>query len=228
MKDLEQLKKDALGFPERAKRMIVHNEKTLNLANDFLQSIKLIMREIANTFNPIIKKAHEVHKEAVKQKKEHEAPLVEAERTIKLHIGAYLEEQARIRREAEEKARREEEERQKKEDKILAEAKVLEDSGKEKEAQSLQAEIPLPARVDIPPELEAEGLTIKHILDTERINNLVTLSGGKQMIPGIEIYPAWKWKVINKNLIPKSYYKSSVSTRTAKPESLTQGKPEEA
>ena len=224
MKDLEQLKKDALGFPERAKRIIIHNATTLTFANDFLQSIKLLMKEIAETFNPIIKKAHEAHKEAVTKKKEHEAPLIEAERTIKLHIGSYLEEQAKIRREAEEKARKEEE-RQKEEDRILAEAKVLEDSGKEEEAQSLQAEIPLPARIEIPPEPEAKGLSLKQILDTDQINLIVKRLGGETRIPGIRIYAVWKWEIDDRKLIPKSYFKTSVASRT---ETMTQGKPEDA
>ena len=213
MKDLEQLKKDALGFPNRAKQIIVYNGVTLSKANEFLQSIKLIMREISNTFNPIIKKAHEAHKEAVGQKKKYEEPLMIAEKEIKLHIGAYMESQAKIRREAEEKARREEEERQKEEDKILTEAKILEDSGKEKEAENILAEIPLPARVEIPPEPEAKGLSVKQILDTEQINNIVTTTKGQIKIPGIEIYPVFMWKIIDRKLIPKSYYKSSVASR---------------
>ena len=109
MEKLEQLKKDALGFPERAKRIMVHDAKTLSIANDFLISIKIMRDEIGRTFNPIIKKAHEAHKEAVAKKKEHEEPLKDAETTIKVHIGAYMTLQAEIRREAEEKARREEE-----------------------------------------------------------------------------------------------------------------------
>ncbi len=214
MTNLEKLKKDTLGFPDRAKRIIVHNNKTLTLANDFLQSIKLLMTEIGNTFNPIIKKAHEAHREAGSQKKRYEEPLILAEKTIKMNIASYMEEQARIRREAEEKARREEEERQKKEDEILERAKKYQDAGQEEEAQSLQAEIPLPARVDIPPEPEVKGLSVKHILDTERINNLVTATKGRTRIPGIEIYPLWMWKIVDRKLIPKSYYKSSVSTRS--------------
>jgi len=230
MKDLEQLKKDALGFPEKAKRIIVHNATTLTFANEFLLSIKSLMKEIAETFNPIIKKAHEAHKEAVAKKKEHEAPLVEAERTIKLHIGSYLEDLAKKRREAEEQARREEEERQKEEDRILAEAKVLEDSGKVEEAQSLQAEIPLPAQVEIPPEPEAKGLSLKQIIDTEQINMIVKRLGGETKIPGIRVYPVWKWEIDNRKLIPKSYYKSMVASRTEKVdiEIMTQGKPEDA
>ena len=213
MEKLEQLKKDALGYPDRAKKIIVHDGKTLTVANDFLISIKLLKDEIAQTFNPIIKKAHEAHKEAVAKKKEHEAPLTLAETTIKLHIGSYLEIQARIRREAEEEAIREEEERQKKEEKILAEAKIFEDSGKEKEAASLIAEIPLPVRVEIPPEPEAKGLSIKKILDTEAINRIVNQRKDQANIPGIEVYPVWMWKIVDRKLIPKSYYKSSVASR---------------
>ncbi len=213
MKDLEQLKKDALRFPDRAKRIIVHDGKTLTWANEFLQDIKLLMKEIANTFNPIIKKAHETHKEAVAKKKEHETPLLEAERTIKLHIGSYMEDQARIRREAEEAVRKKEEDRQKEVDRILAESKVLKDSGKEKEAESLEAEIPLPARVEIPPEPEAEGLSMKQIVDTEQINIIVSKLGGQTKIPGIRVYPAWKWEITNRELIPKEFYKTSVASR---------------
>ena len=213
MENLEKLKKDALGFPDKAKQIIVYNGVTLSKANEFLQSIKLLMKEIGETFNPIIKKAHEAHKEAVTKKKEHEAPLIEAEKTIKLHIGAYLEGQAKIRREAEEKARREEEDRQKEEDRILAEAKILEDSGKEEEARSLEAEIPLPARVEIPSEPEAKGLSMKQVVDTERINIIVSKLGGQTKIPGIRVYPVWKWEIINRELIPKEYYKTSVASR---------------
>lgn len=228
MDKLEKLKKDTLGFPDRAKRIIVHDGKTLTLANDFLQAIKLLMQEIANTFNPIIKKAHEAHKEAVSQKKRYEFPLIEAERTIKLHIGSYMEEQERIQREIEEKARKEEEERQAKEDLLLERAKVYEKAGQTEEADAILEEIPLPAKVEIPPAPEPEGLVVKHILDTERINNLVTATKGRTRIPGIEIYPVWFWKITDRKLIPKSYYKSSVSTRTAKTENVTHGKPEDA
>ena len=213
MEDLEKLKKDALGFPDQAKKIIVHDNETLMVANNFLTTIKAIKEEIGNAFNPIIKKAHEAHKEAVAKKKEHEAPLILAETTIKLHIGSYLEVQAIIRQKAERKAREEEEARQKEEDRILAEAKVLKDSGKEKEAESLEAEIPLPARVEVPPEPEAKGLSMKQVVDTERINTIVSKLGRQTRIPGIRVYPVWKWDITNRGLIPKEYYKTSVASR---------------
>ena len=213
MEDLEKLKKDALGFPDQAKKIIVHDNETLMVANNFLTTIKAIKEEIGNAFNPIIKKAHEAHKEAVAKKKEHEAPLILAETTIKLHIGSYLEVQAIIRQKAERKAREEEEVRQKEEERILAEAKVLEDSGKEKEARSLEAEIPLPARVEIPYTPEVKGLSLRAVVDTEQINRIVEQCKGQTLIPGIRVYPVWKWEITDRKLIPKEFYKSNVASR---------------
>ena len=214
MEEMEKLKKDTLGFPDRAKRIIVHDDNTLTIANDFLQAIKLIRTQINNTFDPIIKKAHEAHKEAVAQKKRYEEPLTDAEKTIKLHIGSYLEEQLRIIREAEEEARKIEEERQEKETEALERAKKYQDQGMTKEADQIIEDIPLPPA---PPEaLSApamEGLSISQIVDTEKINRFVATTKGQAQIPGIRIYPVWKWEIEDRSKIPSSYYKSTISTR---------------
>ena len=223
MKQLEGFKIKALGFPSRATRMIVHDNKTLVIANDFVREVKALIKEVSGSYDPIIS-----HAKA--EKKKYIDPLKDSEKTVKLNIGAYLERQEEIRREAEEKARREEEDRQKEEERILAESRRLEDSGKEKEAENILAEIPLPARVELPPEPKAEGLSLKKIVDTEQINVIVEKLGGQTRIPGIRVYPVWKWEITDRELIPKSYYKSSVSTRIEKPETeiITQGKPEDA
>ena len=208
MNDLEmiKLKKDALGFPDRAKRLIVHNQETLNNANEFIREVKAMMKEVSSSYDPIIS-----HAKA--EKKKYYDPLKESEQTAKIHVGAYLTLQAEKRRIAEEEVKKLEEERQKEQDKILAEAKILEDSGKEKEAENILAEIPLPARIDIPPEPEAEGLSLKQIVDTERINIIVNKLGGQTKIPGIRVYPVWKWEIDDRKLIPKEYYKTSVASR---------------
>lgn len=229
--NLEKLKSEALGYPERAKRLIVHNSGTLTVANNVLHAIKEIRQEIASSYDPIIKKARATVDEARSEKKKYDEPLKEAEQTIKLHIASYFEAQAKIQREAEEKARKEEEERQKEEQRIVDEAKILEDSGKTEEAETMIEDIPLsPMPEDKPAVVEQEGLVFKQILDTERINKLVTATRGRTRIPGIEIYPVYMWKVVDRKLIPKSYYKSSVASRTSKVETgaVTQGKPEDA
>lgn len=175
---LEKLKAEALGFPSRAKKIIVHDNKTLSIANDFLLAVKALRKEIADTFDPIIEKAHRAHKEAVAQKKRYEEPLVEAEKEVKLQIASYMDEQRRIQREAEEKAKREEEERRKKEAEILKRAKKYEDAGMKEEAEVIKNEIPLPALVDVPSAPQLDGVKISKI---------------------------WKWRVVDKNLVPRKY-----------------------
>ena len=208
MNDLEmiKLKKDALGFPERAKRMIVHNDETLLIANDFIKEVKVVIKAVSESYDPIIS-----HAKA--EKKKYIDPLRESENTAKIHVGAYMTLQVEKRRLAEEEARRQEEERRREEERILAESKRLEDSGKQKESENILAEIPLPARVEIPPEPVVEGLSLKQIVDTERINIIVNKLGGQTKIPGIRVYPVWKWEITDRKLIPKEFYKSTVASR---------------
>ena len=229
--NLEKLKTEALSYPERAKKIIVHNDGTLTVANNVLHAIKEMRKEIAGSYDPIIKKARATVDEARSEKKKYDGPLIEAEQTIKLHIGSYLEDQARIRREAEEKARKAEAERQKEEQRILDEAKILEDSGKTEEAEAMIEDVPLPAMPeDKLAVVEQGGLVFKQILDTERINRIVEQMQGMTKIPGIRVYPVWKWEITDRKLIPKGYYKSSVASRVdkAETETVTQGKPEDA
>lgn len=211
MTELEKLKTDALGFPEQAKRIIVHDDETLNVANEFIKNVKKMIKVISESYDPIIRHARA-------EKKKYIDPLIRAEQIGKLNIGAYLEKQAEMRRANEEEARRKEEERQKEEQRILDEAKILEDSGREKEARSLEAEIPLPSRIEIPETPQAEGLSLKQIVDTDKINRIVNQLGAKTNIPGVRVYPIWEWEITDRKLIPKSYYKSVVSSRSVKEE----------
>lgn len=177
-KSLQKLEQEVSGFPERAKRVIVHNDETLTKANDFLLIIKGLRKEISDTFNPIIEKAHKTHKEAVAQKKKYEVPLIDAEKMVKLQIASYMAEQERIRKEIEEKARREEEERQRIEEEKLKKAQELEKAGQMEEAEKIKEEIPQPK-----PYLPHE---------VPKLTN-------------VGIRKIWKWRVVNKNLIPREY-----------------------
>jgi len=99
---LEKFKTEALGFPDRAKRIIVHDNLTLTVANDFVHAVKEMRKEVANSYDPIIEKARKTRDEALAQKRKYDDPLKEAEKIIKLHIASYLEEQV----ESEEKRRK--------------------------------------------------------------------------------------------------------------------------
>lgn len=212
MEKIEQIKKDALGYPAQARSLIVHNNETLEIANNFILSMKEMMKEVSGSYDPIIS-----HAKA--EKKKYIDPLKEAQETARTHVTSYLEDQAEIQRKADEKARQEEQERQKKENDELERAKKYQDQGMEEEADEIIADIPLPARKpDAPTIAKPAGLSLKRIVDTEKINRFVETTKGQAQIPGIRIYPIWKWEIENRSKIPDSYYKSSMATRAPKEE----------
>lgn len=206
MEKIEQIKKDALGFPARARSLIVHNNETLEIANNFVLTMKEMMGEVAGSYDPIIS-----HAKA--EKKKYIDPLKEAQQIARIHVTSYLEDQAEIQRKADEKAKKIEEDRQKKENDALERAKKYQDQGMEEEAEEIIDEIPLPAQVPEPPPPKPEGLSLKRIVDTEKINRFVATTKGQAQIPGIRIYPVWEWEIEDRKLIPSSYYKSSMATR---------------
>jgi len=207
MEKIEQIKKDALGYPAQAKRLFVHNGITLEIANNFILSMKEMIKEISGSYDPIIK-----HAQA--EKKKYSDPLKEAQGITRIHVTSYLEDLAKKQREADEEARKIEEARQKKEDDALERAKKYQDQGMEEEAEEIIEEIPLPAQVPEPPSPKPAGLSLKRIVDTEKINRFVATTKGQTQIPGIRIYPVWKWEIEDRSKIPSSYYKSTIATRT--------------
>ncbi len=202
-KKTEQFKKDALSFPEKAKRILVRNNVSLEFANNFILSAREMLQEIAGSYDPIIK-----HAQA--EKKKYSDPLKEAQAIARLRVTSYLEEQAEIQRKAGEKAREEEQKRQKKENDDLDRAQKLRDKGKEKKADAIIENLAFRPQVpDTPLYVKPAGLSLKRIVDTEKINQLVATTKGKVAIPGIIIYPVWRWKINDRSLIPSSYYKST-------------------
>ena len=162
---------------------------------------KSLLNEVKDTFDPVIKKAHEAHKEALAQKKRHEAPLLKAESYIKNQISGYYAEIERKRREAEERERRRREEEERK----RREAERILDEQKSSEIEQPDPE-PEPEKEIIPPKPKMEGVSIKttwkwKVLDEmqvprefltineKKLNQYVREHKEKAKIPGIHIYP---------------------------------------
>jgi hypothetical protein len=80
----------ALSIPDAAKKLAITDDISLSIGNELLLSIKDLRKQIADTFDPIIRKAHEAHKAAVGAKKDAEAPLVQAEGIVKPAISGYM------------------------------------------------------------------------------------------------------------------------------------------
>lgn len=83
---------------------IVNNEQYTTAA-ERLKGLKGLLKQVADTFEPIISKAFAAHREAVAQRKKHETPLLEAEGIYKRAMLTYTQEQERQRQEQERKAR---------------------------------------------------------------------------------------------------------------------------
>ncbi len=164
----ENLKNEINVLPENAKSIIVTNNDQFESAGKFLTTIKGLRKEVNKSFDPIIKKAHDSHKEALKQKKVHTAPLDNAERIVKQTISKYLTECEMKRRE--EQRRLEEIERKKQEEQALLDAQNAET---EDEADEIIKDAIENKPVVIAPEIEkkVEGVS-RRMIWKYKINNV--------------------------------------------------------
>jgi hypothetical protein len=201
------LSSEALTYPAKAKEIKIRDQVSLDVANAFLRGVKGLLGKIAETFDPIIKQAHEAHRQAIEQKKKHEEPLLQAERIIKTEMGRYLTEQARIRQEAEEKARRETAEAERKRLAEMQAAIDAENAGKPEEAEkhfeeAIAIEPPKPV---IPEPVKAQGTFLRKelkwrvfdlnlvpreflVLDRQKVEQVFRIQREKMSIPGVETY----------------------------------------
>src|SRR3989304_4720718 len=86
-----------------AKQLQITNDLLCEIAIDYEKGLSNLIKEIDATFDPHIKKAFEVHRGLVAEKKKHVEPVEEAKRLIKGKRIIYVDEQEQIRKEAEAK-----------------------------------------------------------------------------------------------------------------------------
>ena len=180
---VEVVRQEVMPIPDQAKMIVVRDQASLSKANDFYLTIKALRKKIADTFNPIIEKAHAAHKEALNQKALVEAPLILAEKYLNGQVTEYKRKQDRIRAEEEEKNRLEaikiEAERRKVEElSKLEQAEELERAGLPVEAQALldeaieEEEKPIEVYMPPPvtPKVELNGASVKTFWHAEIID----------------------------------------------------------
>lgn len=119
---------EAESWPARARAAQITDTASYAGACELLLGIKDLRRKIAETFDPHVQRACDAHRALVKEKRDAEAPLTEAETIVKGAIAAYDQEQERLLREAQ--RRLDEEARKKAEDDRLALAAAMELEGK--------------------------------------------------------------------------------------------------
>ena len=81
----------------------ITDQGTYDRAAEAVRSVKGLLKEIDETFNEMIQKAHELHKTALAKKAKYADPLKAMEKTLKSKMTKWIAEQERIR--AEEEAR---------------------------------------------------------------------------------------------------------------------------
>jgi hypothetical protein len=144
----KEIKTETLSLAERADNFVItqiNNTADFEMAGGLLVSISRARDRIGKSFDPIIKKAHESHKEAIAQKKLLDDPMANAEKQIRGVMGKYeAEVQAERQRAARAEQQRQDEERRQ------AQAKADED-------RKIQLKADEDARLAHAIALEAEG-----------------------------------------------------------------------
>lgn len=129
---------EALAWPDKATALTIRTPDDYRGAAGLLRGIKDLRAKIQGTFKPHIERAFAAHRALVAEQRQAEAPLVDAEATIKRKLSAYDVEQERVRRQEETRLRelaRQEEERRR-----LEEAAALEREAQATGNVALQAE----------------------------------------------------------------------------------------
>ena len=172
---VNKLQQQTAPWSLRSIELEVTSQTSLEVAGEYLRGIKALREEIANTCDPVIKKAYEVHTVAVAQKKNFEVELIEAERVIKGKVGSFVAEEQRKTREQEAIEAAVARETQ---EKAEAEARELKAAGEHELAEAVletaEAEA-APAAVAAPP--KAEGVVTRDNWSAE-VTDLRALADG--------------------------------------------------
>ena len=124
--DEQQLTRDVTDIEFKAESLVIQSDADYATAGEFGKMLKKKASQVTTFFKPMKDSAYQAHKAVCDREKAMLAPLRNAEKIVKQAMSAYVEEQERKRREAEEAARRAAEaERERK----IQEASVLEAAG---------------------------------------------------------------------------------------------------
>lgn len=104
------LEQKALSWPDKARSLVVTNQRSYDLAGVLIKGIKDLRAEVNDTFDPIIKKNREALETSRAQKAKSADPLDEAERILKSSRVTWSQEQEQLRLERQQQADREAEE----------------------------------------------------------------------------------------------------------------------
>ena len=166
---------------QQAQRLTVTSNEDYEMACTFLQLVATRKKQVDEVFDPIVKAAHEAHKQAVSKKKMFMDPLLTAEFEVKGKVSKFAAE--------EERKRREEEQRLAEEQRKTAEANALEEV----------------KRLEAAGERELAEIVLQNA--AEEPAPVVVLPSSVPRQSGIAARKTYKFRVVNEALIPREYLK---------------------
>ena len=104
--DEQQLSRDVTDIEFQAESLVIQTDEDYAFAGEFGKMLKKKASQVTTFFKPMKDSAYQAHKAVCDREKAMLTPLRNAEKTIKQVMSAYIAEQERKRREAEEAARR--------------------------------------------------------------------------------------------------------------------------
>lgn len=184
--ETNEVETKALSLVEQAGMVKINDSKSYEVAGFLWKTIGEVMKEVSDTFDPLIEAAHRNHKLALEKKAKFYAPLDKAKRDVKGLMSDYELEQERIRqekqREIEAKLKKEEEERR------LLEAIAAEEEAKANGATAQEAA------------QEAEAIINEPVYVAP-----VILPKETPKVKGLSFRTVWKFRITNESAIPRQY-----------------------
>lgn len=174
-------------------------------AGSIRQVLVNLAKQIGETFDPIVAKAHATHKEAVSQRKKHLEPVEQAQKIIKRKMIGWESEQERLRRE-EERELQVEAQKQAEEEALRA-AVAAEEAGDIEVAEAIIQEPVMAAPVVLPKSVpKVDGFVSRTVwkfritdeklipreylmADEKKLGGIARAMKNDITIPGVEIYP---------------------------------------
>ena len=117
---MSELESKVLAIPEEANKFLITDNREYEFADGFVKRIKGLKDAVNDTFEPVINKCFQAHKEAIAQKKKHLQPLDDADTTMRGKMLEYTQVCERKRRK--EQAEKEAIARKQAEEQALADA----------------------------------------------------------------------------------------------------------
>ena len=182
------LEQKALSWPDKARSLVVKDQRSYDHAGELLKGIKDLRAKIDETFDPIIKKNREALNTSREQKAKAADPLDAAEKILKDNRVAWFQEQERLRLERQQQADREAEERAAKQrERELADAKRQGASRAEMKALATQPVMVVPVTVE-PTVEKVAGISLRDNwgaeVNTSMTENAALLSLASAVVHG--------------------------------------------